>query len=55
MTQEEVANRLSMNPSTFNKKVNDEAGEYLTIDEAERLKRLLDIPDSEVLLYFFTS
>lgn len=53
LTQEDMAKRLGINPSTLNKKINDEAGEYLTIDEAERIKDILDISTSDIAEYFF--
>lgn len=53
MTQEEVSKELGMNPATFNKKINSEIGEHLTIEEATKLKDILGIPASEVEEYFF--
>ncbi len=52
-TQEEVARLLGVNPATFNKKINDEDGQHLSIKEAEMLKDILEIPTSELKEYFF--
>lgn len=53
MTQEELSKKLGMNPATLNKKINNEIGEHLTIEEATKLKDILEIPTSEVEEYFF--
>nr|DAT00252.1 MAG TPA: Regulatory protein-modification, helix-turn-helix, transcriptional regulato, DNA [Caudoviricetes sp.] len=53
LTQEEVAIKLGMNPSTFNKKINNEIGETLTIQEATNLKEILEIPSIDILDIFF--
>lgn len=53
MTQEDVAKKLEINVSTFNKKINDEKGEYLTIEEASMLKNILKIQLSDINSYFF--
>ena len=55
LTQEEVANKLGMNPSTFNKKINNEIGETLTIQEVTNLKEILDIPNTDILDIFFVN
>lgn len=55
LTQETVAKMMKMNPSTFNKKLNDKTGKYFTIREIKLLKEILDIPNSDVNLYFFCS
>ena len=53
LTQEEVANRLGINPSTFNKKINNEIGETLTIQEATNLKNILEITNKDMVDIFF--
>lgn len=53
LTQEKAAKILNINASTLNKKLNDETGEYLTINEVTKLKDLLGISLSEVNSYFF--
>lgn len=55
LTQEEVANRLGINPSTFNKKINNEIGETLTIQEATNLKNILEITNKDMVDIFFTN
>ncbi|MBR8700280.1 hypothetical protein IX317_000598 [Fusobacterium sp. DD29] len=53
LTQEATARLLGINPSTFNKKINDVKGEYMTVEEACKLKEILNISNDEVDLYFF--
>lgn len=53
LTQEKMANLMKIHPSTLNKKLNNETGENLTIDEVNQIKKILDIQLSEVNLYFF--
>lgn len=53
LTQEDVSKLLGINPSTFNKKINDVEGEYLTIKETNLLKEILEIPLNELKEYFF--
>ncbi|QYC52372.1 helix-turn-helix domain-containing protein [Fusobacterium phage FNU_1P] len=55
LTQEEVANRLGINPSTFNKKINNEIGETLTIQEATNLKNILEITNKDMVDIFFAN
>ena len=55
LTQEEVANRLGINPSTFNKKINNEIGETLTIQEATNLKNILEITNNDMVDIFFAN
>lgn len=52
-TQETLANEMGMNASTLNYKINNENGEYLTIEEVEKLKNILEIPKEELTEYFF--
>ena len=53
LTQEEVAIKLGMNPSTFNKKINNEICETLTIKESNKLKEILEINIIYILYIFF--
>lgn len=53
LTQEKLAYILDMNPSTLNKKINNENGECLSIGEATKLKEILDIKEYEVIPIFF--
>ena len=52
-TQEVLAEKMELNPSTLNYKINGESGEYLTIAEVEKLIDILEIPKSELAFYFF--
>lgn len=51
ITQEQLAKRLKMNPSTLNRKINDPTGRLLSIAEAKEIKEYLaiEMPDE----YFF--
>ena len=42
-----------MNPSTFNRKINNENGETMTVKEANELSDILDIPRSQLATIFF--
>ena len=53
LTQELLAEKMKLNPSTLNYKINSKNGEYLTISEVEKLIDILEIPKSELSLYFF--
>lgn len=53
LTQEKMAKLMEIHPSTLNKKLNNETGEHLTIEEVNQIKKILDIPLNEVNLYFF--
>lgn len=54
-TQESLAKEMGINPTTINYKINNEKGEFLTIEEAEKLKNLLKIPKEELNEYFFAT
>ncbi len=53
MTQEEAAKALGIDPSTFNRKINNENGDVITVREAEKISALLLIPKSELGNIFF--
>ena len=53
LTQEILAEKMELNPSTLNYKINSKNGEYLTIAETEKLIDILEIPKSELSFYFF--
>lgn len=53
MTQEQLAEKIGIHPSTMNAKINNEEGETLTIKQADDIKKILDIPNNEVIEYFF--
>lgn len=53
MTQEELAKKLGINPSTLNRKINNEEGQQLTVKEATDMARALEIPRDQLLTIFF--
>ena len=53
MTQEEVARKLGIDPSTFNRKINNESGSVITVQEAELLANVLNIPRNRLTAIFF--
>lgn len=52
-TQEELAKKLGINPSTLNRKINNEEGQQLTVKEATDMARALEIPRDHLLTIFF--
>lgn len=50
-TQVSISQVLGINPSTFNRKINDQTGKYLSLDEAKKIAELLKIGDPTE--YFF--
>lgn len=55
ITQREAAEKLSIDESTFNRKLNNREGACFTISEANSLATLLDLSTSERGEYFFAS
>lgn len=53
LTQVELAKKMGIDPATLNKKLNNELGETLKVAEAQMMKEILEIPNSEVIEYFF--
>ena len=53
MSQEELAKKLGINPSTLNRKINTEEGQQLTVKEATDMARALEIPRDQLLTIFF--
>lgn len=53
LTQVELAKKMGIDPATLNKKLNNEFGETLKVAEAQMMKEILEIPNSEVIEYFF--
>lgn len=53
LTQEEAAKRLGIDPSTFNRKINNEEGNVITVREAEDLSKLLHIQKGDLVTIFF--
>ncbi len=54
MTQAMLAQRLGINPSTLNRKINNEEGENLTVKEANEIVAALDFPRNKITEIFFT-
>lgn len=52
-TQEELAKKLGINPSTLNRKINNVEGQQLTVKEATDMARALEIPRDQLLTIFF--
>lgn len=53
LTQEDVARKIGINPSTFNRKINNEDGETMTVKEANDLSIILEIPRKQLTTIFF--
>jgi len=53
MTQEELAEKLGMNASTLNRKINDATGASLTVKEAQDLVAVLKVPRRTAQPIFF--
>lgn len=53
LTQEEAARKMEINPATFNKKINNEEGDTLTVKEVERLSEILGLQRKDLSEYFF--
>ena len=55
MTQVMLAQKLGINPSTLNRKINNEKGDNLTVKEAVEMAEALDFPRNEITDIFFAS
>lgn len=55
LTQVELAKKISMDPSTLNRKINNSEGEILTVKEAEKIAQTLSIPKNLWVDIFFAS
>ncbi len=53
LTQEEAARKMEINPATFNKKINNEEGDTLTVKEVEKLSEILGLNKEDLPDYFF--
>jgi transcriptional regulator with XRE-family HTH domain len=53
MTQQHLAQAMGINPTTLNRKINNEEGNLLTVDEANKIKKVLEIPESMLQIIFF--
>lgn len=54
MTQEQLAREIGMDPSTLNKKINNKQS-VLSVDEAQKIAKILEIPQEKLIVIFFTS
>ena len=54
-TQEELAKKIGINPSTLSRKINNENGQQLTVKEATDMANALEIPRDRLLSIFFAS
>lgn len=53
ITQHELAQIIKINPSTLNRKINNESGDKLTLKEAQGIADALKIPEEERMNIFF--
>lgn len=53
LTQEEVATKLGINPSSFAQKMNPNNTRVFTVDEVCKLIKILNIPEEELGSIFF--
>ena len=53
MIQGDLAKRMSMDPSTLNRKINNEDGDKMTVSEAEKMCKALDLPREQWTDIFF--
>ncbi len=53
LTQEEVADKIGINPSTLSLKQNNEPGYVFSIAEVEKLAKVLNISKRELTAIFF--
>lgn len=53
LTQEQVAEKIGMNPSTLSQKINNEPGYVFSVDEATKLANLLSVKKTELVKIFF--
>lgn len=54
LTQEKLAREIGMDPSTLNKKINNKQS-VLSVDEAQKIAKVLEIPQEKLIVIFFTS
>lgn len=53
ITQETLAQRMKMNPSTLNRKINDKDGKKITVAEANQFAKELGLSKTELASIFF--
>ena len=54
LTQKNLAQKMELNEATINAKLNDENGRTLTIDETNKILKILQIAKTDINDYFFT-
>lgn len=55
ITQEALARKMAINPSTLNRKINNVNGDKLTVAEANKLADVLCFPKAELVTIFFAN
>ena len=53
LTQKNLAQKMELNEATINAKLNDENGRTLTIDETNKILKILQIAKTDINDYFF--
>lgn len=53
VTQKTLAERLKINPSTLNRKINDKEGKKITVAEANAIAETLQFPQNSLYTIFF--
>lgn len=53
MTQETLARKMGIDPSTLNRKINNAGGEKITVAEANKIAEALEFPRTELVGIFF--
>lgn len=54
-TQEKLAKKIGIDPSTLSRKINNEKGQQLTVKEATDMANALEIPRDKLLSIFFAT
>lgn len=52
ITQEQLAREIGLDPSTLNKKINNKQS-VLSVDEAQKIAKVLEIPKEKLYVIFF--
>lgn len=55
MTQETLARKMGIDPSTLNRKINNAGGEKITVAEANKIAEALEFPRTELVGIFFAN
>lgn len=53
LTQGTLAQKMKINPSTLNRKINNTSGDKITVAEANKLAEALQFPKTELINIFF--